>query len=179
MLRIIGILSSLIIFILLLSGCESDNKFTTNNPSVPKSENFVPYNKSKPRLIHSQTVYVPVYSSITRTEHTYDHLSTILSIRNISLSNEIIVSVVDYYDTNGKLLRHFIDKPFELGKMASKDFIIPVSDLQGGTGANFIVKWETETLVSPPLIETVMVGILGTQGFGFTSRATEISATFK
>ena len=37
-------------------------------------------------------------------------------------------------------------------------------------GANFIVEWSAEGLITDPLIEAVMVGSLGAQGFAFTSR---------
>ena len=60
--------------------------------------------------------------------------------------------------------------------MSSKDFVIPESDLSGGTGANFIVKWETQNKISAPVIEAVMIGSIGTKAFSFTSRGKEIEA---
>ncbi|HMQ09703.1 MAG TPA: DUF3124 domain-containing protein [Oligoflexia bacterium] len=161
-----------------LFACNNEDKFSVDSPLVPKSENFTPLNDTPTRLVHSQKVYVPIYSSIYTHLKKLTHLSAILSIRNISEKDMIVISQVDYYDTNGKLLKKFIDKPFSLQKMSSKDFIIPESDLSGGSGANFVVKWETEKKVSAPIIESVMIGILGTQGFAFTSRAKEIEASF-
>ncbi|MCI5071527.1 DUF3124 domain-containing protein [bacterium] len=170
----------LIISFLALSilACQNEDKFSIDTTLVPKSDNFVPLNEAPTRLVHGQKVYVPIYSSIYTHLKKLTHLSAILSIRNISEKDIIVISQVDYYDTNGKLLKKFIDTPFSLQKMSSKDFIIPESDLSGGSGANFVVKWETEKKVSAPIIESVMIGILGTQGFAFTSRAKEIEASF-
>lgn len=156
----------------LLVSCK-ESEFSADNPKVPKSDNFVPLNR-KIEVLQSQTLYVPVYSSIPHYMDSLTHLSAILSIRNVSPNDEIIISKVDYFDTNGKFLKSFIDKPFSLGKLSSKDFPIPVMDLSGGTGANFIVTWESEKKVVAPIIETIHIGKLGTQGFSFTSQAKEI-----
>lgn len=169
------------IFILLLTfifGCDNQtptDKAKTSN--IPKSENFVPMDNISTRLIHGQSVYVPIYSSIyLGFEESLLHLTAILSIRNISPKESIVISQVDYYDTNGKLLKRLIDKPFLLGIMSTKDFVIRETDLEGGTGANFIVKWETEKKVAAPLIESIMLGTVGTKGFSFSSRGKEIEA---
>tara|TARA_Y100000782_G_scaffold115624_1_gene162401 strand:- start:14821 stop:15348 length:528 start_codon:yes stop_codon:yes gene_type:complete len=144
---------------------------------VPSSENFSPIGKITARMIHGQSVYVPIYSSIyNRFEGDLLHLTAILSIRNTSPSESIVITQIDYFDTNGKRIKSFIDRPFSLSKMSSKDFVIPESDLSGGTGANFIVKWETERKISAPIIEAVMIGSIGTKAFSFTSRGKEIEA---
>ena len=47
---------------------------------------------------------------------------------------------------------------------------VPAENTRGGTGANFIVEWSADGLITDPLIESVMVGTLVAQGFSFTSR---------
>ena len=47
-------------------------------------------------------------------------------------------------------------------------------DESGGSGANFIVEWSSETPVNPPIIESVMIGAQSSQGISFTSRGREI-----
>ncbi|PSQ77675.1 MAG: hypothetical protein BRD37_04635, partial [Bacteroidetes bacterium QH_8_67_23] len=37
--------------------------------------------------------------------------------------------------------------------------------------ANFIVRWEADRPVAPPLVETVMISTASTQGISLTSRA--------
>src|SRR5690606_19723060 len=57
-----------------------------------------------------QTVYVPAYSHIYHGNRAAELLlSVTLSIRNIDQDNPITISVVDYYETQGKLLKHFLN----------------------------------------------------------------------
>ena len=44
----------------------------------------------------------------------------------------------------------------------------------GGSGANFIVKWESKNLSNPPIIESVMIGTQSQLGISFTSRGQAI-----
>ncbi|MBT8364361.1 MAG: DUF3124 domain-containing protein, partial [Deltaproteobacteria bacterium] len=43
-------------------------------------------------------------------------------------------------------------------------------DKAGGSGANFIVVWKSESQVNPPIIEGVMIGTHSGQGISFVSR---------
>lgn len=118
-----------------------------------------------------QTVYVPAYSHIYHGNKDAPLLlSVTLSIRNVDQDHPITISVVDYHETRGALLKHFIDTPLTLGPLASERFIIPQNDRSGGSGANFIVIWQAETPVNPPIIETVMIGTQSQLGISFTSR---------
>jgi len=166
---------------LLLYGFErpepsASRKEATSSP-VPESTEFRPAEYNPSRRLLGQTIYVPVYSSIYHfTDKNLHHLTATVSLRNISMKQPIIFTRIDYYDTNGKLLRSYLDKPFELGKMATKDFVVSEKDLKGGTGANFIVEWESPVKVAAPLIESVMIGTDGTRAFAFTSRGKEIES---
>lgn len=118
-----------------------------------------------------QTVYVPAYSHIYHGNRAAELLlSVTLSIRNIDLDTPITVSVVDYYETQGKLLKHFLNAPVTLGPLGSERYIIQQNDSTGGSGANFIVVWAAEKPTNPPIIETVMIGTQSQLGISFTSR---------
>ncbi len=118
-----------------------------------------------------QTVYVPAYSHIYHgNKEAQLLLSVTLSIRNIDPKNSISISVVDYYETQGKLLKHFIHAPVTLGPLVSERYIIPQNDSSGGSGANFIVIWQADAPTNPPIIETVMIGSQSQLGISFTSR---------
>jgi len=123
-----------------------------------------------------QTLYVPVYSHIYggNKERPF-HLAVTLSIRNTDKAQSISLVEVDYYDSGGKLLRHYLDKPVELGPMASTRYIVKESDTEGGSGANFLVEWRSAQPVSIPIIESVMIGTQSQQGISFTSRGQMIS----
>lgn len=167
---------SMIALLMKFSGCNTDKK-PLMDTKVPVSTEFRPVDSTYIRKLHGQQVYVPIYSSIyNQYEGNLLHMTAILSIRNTSLKKSIMIKRVDYYDTNGKLLKKFIEGPFSLGKMSTKDFVIAENDLEGGTGANFIVEWDSSKIVSIPLIESVMLGTVGAKGFSFSSRGKEIEA---
>jgi hypothetical protein len=86
----------------------------------------------------------------------------------------IEITLVDYYETQGKLLKKFIDKPVALKPLESLRYIIPQKDKSGGSGANFIVEWHSDKPVNQPIIESIMIGTQSTQGVSFTSRGREI-----
>jgi hypothetical protein len=104
-------------------------------------------------------------------------LTITLSIRNIDLKHQIKIHVVDYYETQGKLVKKYLDKPFILNPLESKRYIIPEKDKSGGSGANFVVEWKSDRLVNPPVIETIMISTRSGQGISFTSRGREIITT--
>jgi len=127
------------------------------------------------QLSKGQTVYVPIYSHIYIGDRDRPYyLAATLSIRNIDPNHSITILSADYYDSSGKLLRSYLKQPEELGKMASTRYIIKESDKSGGSGANFIVKWKSETLVNEPIIEGVMIGTKAQQGISFLSRGRAI-----
>src|SRR4029077_4579502 len=53
---------------------------------------------------------------------------------------------------------------------SSVESFVPAEDTRGGTGANFVVEWAASGQITEPLIEAVMIGTTGTQGYSFTSR---------
>jgi hypothetical protein len=92
-----------------------------------------------------------------------------LSIRNTDSDHPIVVTSVRYYDSDGKLLRRYVEQPVQLAPLASKDYVVEEGDLSGGSGANFIVEWNAETPVALPVIEAVMISTVSTQGISFLS----------
>jgi hypothetical protein len=118
-----------------------------------------------------QTVYVPVYSHIYSGDREHPFLlAATLSIRNTDPDQQITVTVIDYYDSDGKLLKKYLQKNLILNPMASMRVVIKESDKSGGSGANFIVKWESKNRVTGPVIESIMIGTQIQQGISFTSR---------
>jgi hypothetical protein len=103
-------------------------------------------------------VYVPIYSHIYfRDGRRALDLAATLSIRNADYTTAIYVTGVRYYDSEGALVRRYLDAPRVVRPMASTAFIIEKEDDTGGVGANFIVEWHAEASVMPPVIEAVMI----------------------
>jgi len=130
------------------------------------------------RLSRGETVYVPAYSHIySGNRETPFLLAVTLSIRNTDMKHPVILSTVDYYETEGKLLKKYLDKPVRLGPLESIRYVVPQKDKAGGSGANFIVVWGSEKSVNPPIIESVMIATEGQQGISFTSRGQAITTS--
>lgn len=130
---------------------------------------------NKADLSKGQRVYVPAYSHIYSGNKEKPFLLTVtLSIRNIDPVNPITVTLVDYYETQGKLLKKHIGNPISVSPLESLRFVIPERDKSGGSGANFIVQWHAEKPVNQPIIESIMIGTQSQQGISFTSRGREI-----
>ena len=130
---------------------------------------------NKIKLSKGQLVYVPAYSHIYIGNRERPFLLTVtLSIRNIDSMHQINVTVVDYYETQGKLLKRYIETPITLNPLESLRYVIPERDKSGGSGANFIVEWNSNGPVNQPIIESIMIGAQSGQGISFTSRGQEV-----
>jgi hypothetical protein len=127
------------------------------------------------RLSKGQTVYVPVYSNVfSGPKRRPFQLAATLSIRNTDLAASLRVSSIDYYDTNGKLVRRYLGKPLAVAPLGSSYVHIEEKDVSGGFGANFIVRWEADRIINAPIIECVMIGATSGQGISFVSPGHEI-----
>lgn len=125
---------------------------------------------SLPLFTH-QTQYVPAYSQIYIGNREKAFLLTVtLHVRNVDPQNAITVTSVDYYESNGNLLKKYLLKPISLKPLSSSQHMIPRDEKKGGSGAGFMVSWRAEKAVNPPIIETVMIGAESQQGISFTSR---------
>ena len=102
------------------------------------------------RLSRGQDVYIPAYSHIYHgNKEAPLLLSVTLSIRNIDPKNSIEITTVDYYETEGALVKKYISKPLTLGPLGSERFVVPQKDNTGGSGANFIVTWKALEPTNP------------------------------
>lgn len=162
----------LVIAVILLTSCQATQISPKSQPvtsqATPSYKIVTLDNKFK--IAMGQTIYVPVYS------HIYHHnqqeifnLAATLSIRNTDLVNPLIITAVRYYDSAGKLVKPYLEAPIQLDALASTDFFINRNDTSGGLGANFIVEWVSQTEISEPIVEAVMIGTDFQQGISFIS----------
>ena len=130
---------------------------------------------AEPKLAKGQTVYVPAYSNVFSGPLKRPfQLATTLSIRNIDRGATIRVIAIDYYDSNGKLVRRHLEKPQAVAPLASTYIHVEEKDVSGGFGASFIVKWEADRIINAPVIECVMIGTTSGQGISFVSPGQEL-----
>jgi len=127
-----------------------------------------------------QTLYVPIYSHLPHgnlsSSGTPDRvlLSALVSVRNTDPIRPLRLRFARYYDTDGRLLRDHQPAPRLIAPMATVEFFVEVRDTAGGSGSNFLICWEADQPVSPPLVESVNVSVRGSQSIAFTSRAVPV-----
>lgn len=165
-------LISAVLFIL-LTGCDN----TATRPPLTTGS-FQPVTGRDLRIVTGQTVYVPAYSEIFYGREGLEmELAVTLAIHNTDLNYPIIIQSVRYYDTDGNVVRDYIDQPVEVSPLATTGFLVEDRDTSGGWGANFIVEWVAESPVHEPIIEALMVSTRGTQGISMISLGRVISQT--
>jgi hypothetical protein len=172
-------LTSLILLgiFVLLAGCNYSSRKAAREAANLPPDNLVPVDVSPEEFIVSKRVYVPVYSSIFWRYAHATELVAAMSVRNIDPEDAIFLTGVSYYDSDGAVIRTYLDQTYQLGPMATAAFTIPRDDESGGFGANFMVEWGATGLVSDPIVETVMFGQAGSAGISFTSRGKVIDET--
>lgn len=139
---------------------------------------FSPPAASDIRRVRGQTVYIPAYSQIYHGDREQQFFLTVtLSIRNTDPTRSMTVLSVQYLDSEGRLLRKFLEKEVNIPPLASTSYVIKESDRAGGAGAAFLVAWKAEESISEPLLETVMIGTTSQQGISFTSRGQVVEET--
>jgi Protein of unknown function (DUF3124) len=143
-------------------------------PPIFPGEDNAPLAKTSGR--NQKTIYVPAYSHVYYNRGQQYLLSATLSIRNISLTDAILITSVRYYDTYGRLVKKYSKKTWQIPPMATAEFFVQDEDTSGGSGANFIVMWETKKGADEPLIEAVMIGTSSGQGIAFTSSGRPIQS---
>ncbi|MCC7166020.1 MAG: DUF3124 domain-containing protein [Rhodospirillales bacterium] len=97
-------------------------------------------------------------------------LSTLLSVRNIDPRESLSVRAVDYHDTQGRRIRAYLDKPLAVPPLGTLEFFVENKDSAGGSGANFLVAWQAEKPITPPLIEGLHTYFWGTKSIAFVTQ---------
>jgi len=129
---------------------------------------FAGYTNAKEPLSKGESVYVSIYSNVYSgvKPHALE-LSGMLSIRNTDPKYSISILKANYYDSKGELLERYMKQPLKLKPLESTHFLVKVSDKRGGPGAKFIVRWQSDHKVNPPIIEGIMLSTRAQQGLSF------------
>jgi hypothetical protein len=106
-----------------------------------------------------QNLYLPIYSHIwhgdmnklNQPEKTL--VSVSVSIRNTDPAKSIRILSAKYFDTHGKKLREYVTAPLSIGPMGTHELFVPRSDDTGGSGANFVIAWQSDKPANPPIVE--------------------------
>lgn len=155
-----------------LSGCESQE---TKDFVLEHPESWQPHLKvstiAPETLKFHESIYVPVYSHIYfEDRRRLVELAETVSFRNTDLEHELVLDSVDYYGSDGKKVRSYMEKPVIVGPMATADFVVSRSDIAGGTGANFVINWSSQQELTDPIVEAVMISCGPSRTLSFVSR---------
>ena len=129
-----------------------------------------------------QQLYLPIYSHIWHGDAdgkglpTRTLVSVSVSIRNTDPANSIRILSAQYYDTDGKRLREYVPAPKPIGPMGTFELFIPRSDDTGGSGANFVIVWKSDTPASPPIVEGLHAYLVSGRSIAFLTSAQAIPA---
>jgi hypothetical protein len=124
------------------------------------------------KMVKGQTVYIPSYANVISGPPMLMvvPLRANLIIHNTDPSQAITIVKIDHYDTDGKLAYKYLEKPITLNPLAATRVIVKEPKRgDEGVGANFMVQWHAEKPVNEPIIDCLMLGTLGNQGFSFSS----------
>jgi len=162
----------LILLIGLISSCEDKETISSYNPVDWETRTA---EISEIDSLQKGKSYLSVYSEIySQTEHRTHNLTTTVSMRNINIKDTIYISKAEYFNTEGKSIRTYFDHPIYIAPLETVEIVVDETDVEGGTGANFVFEWTAKTAISEPLFEGVMISTSGQQGLSFTSKGVRI-----
>lgn len=115
--------------------------------------------------------YVPAYSrlSLAKGSHPID-LAVTLYVHNASDAKPLVVESIAYRDTAGALVQDHLPAPVAVRPFGTIEVFVPTRDVRGGTGANFVVGWAAAGPIAEPVVETLILGSSGSQGYSFVGQ---------
>lgn len=162
--------SKLVSFIPLLAILSCENHVPNSETEITVEDHALKNLPSKSDSLHNiKKVYVPVYSNIyqsSRNDRT--SLTSTLSIHNTSETDTLFITRIDYHNTEGKLVKKYLENPIYLNTFETIEYVVDEKDDTGGSGANFVVEWYGSKNLNP-LFQAVMIGGLGSKSFSFTT----------
>ena len=129
-----------------------------------------------------QTLYLPIYSDLwhgdlgSRNLPDKTALSALVSIRNTDPAQPIRILSARYHDTQGKLLRDFVPKVRSVPPLGTLELFIERAESAGGSGASFLIRWQADRPVNPPVVEAVHADLRNPRTVSFITVARPIRA---
>ena len=161
----------------LLFGCEPPERPAAPAEPAPgdillRPQSQLPALQSQwPEGTVGQSVYVPVYSQLVMTTARRSYpLTANVVVHNTDPDTPITVMSARYYGNGGGLITEFLEAAKLLQPLSSATLVVEQLDREGGIGANFLIDWRADSVVSLHAIEAVMIGESGPQAVSFVSR---------
>jgi hypothetical protein len=167
------VLNYMVICLILLSfnNCNKKEEYQKDLKSHKKFDNstFLIKENYNAKMVKGQVLYLPIYSNVPYFEDNKEYsMSGFVAIHNTDFNSNLKITKVLFFDNDGLLVSNYLEKDTTLLPLAAIDFFVPYAD-KSGTGANFIIEWVADTLITEPLVESVMLSLIHGQGVSFTS----------
>jgi Protein of unknown function (DUF3124) len=128
-----------------------------------------------------QTLYLPIYSHMLygnlgksgKASHVL--LSALVSIRNTDPRRPLRILSARYYDTHGKLIGERVAQPVTIPALGTLELFVELNDASGGSGANFIIKWDAEAPINAPLVESLHANMDGGKAVIFMTQSVPLN----
>ncbi|MCG2419866.1 DUF3124 domain-containing protein [Aequorivita sp. F47161] len=164
-------ITSFLFLLGMFSSCEESKEISSYHPNHWEDHyvNSETFGKTSDSLIVGKS-YLSIYSHIySISMEKSQNLTAMVSLRNVSDTDTIYITKSDYYNTKGELIRSYFKKPIFLNPLETVEIIIDETDNHGGSGANFIFEWTTESTTPEPYFEAIMTSLRSSQGLSFTT----------
>ena len=132
-------------------------------------------------LSRGQTLYLPIYSHMLygnlgkSGKASSVLLSALVSVRNTDPTRALRVLSARYFDTQGKLIAERVARPAVIPPLGTLELFVELNDASGGSGANFIIKWDADQPINPPLVESLHANMDGGKAVIFMTQSTPIA----
>ncbi|MBS1140126.1 MAG: hypothetical protein H6R13_1579 [Proteobacteria bacterium] len=132
-------------------------------------------------LAKAQTLYLPIYSHMLygnlgkSGKASFVLLSALVSIRNTDGKRPLRVLSAKYFDTHGKQLGERVPTPVLVPPYGTLELFVELNDASGGSGANFIIKWEADQPINPPLVESLHANMDGGKAVIFMTQSVPLA----
>ena len=132
-------------------------------------------------LLKGQSLYLPIYSHMLygnlgkSGKASYVLLSALVSIRNTDMRRPVRILSARYFDTQGRLLGERVPSTVILPPLGTMELFVELHDASGGSGANFVIRWEADAPVNPPQVEALHANMDGGKAVIFTTQAVPVS----
>jgi hypothetical protein len=167
--------ATIFLMLLLIATSEAQAQPAALPPALARFADAVTELPRNPSILRGR-VYVPAYSSILVGSGTRRlDLSVSLSVHNTSENGTLVIERIDYFNVAGQLVVKYLPRAIALKPYATIQIVVPEEDVRGGLGANFIVDWSSPETIDEPIVEAIMIGGPGTQGYSFISVGRKVS----
>ena len=112
-----------------------------------------------------QSVYLPIYAYVrygdkdAKGAAKAEEVATMVSIRSTEPERELRLLSLRYYNGDGRMLRELLPQPRLLRPLQAAEFFIERRDIEGGSGASAVLRWEADAPVNPPLVQSLHVEV--------------------